>query len=109
VFLYASLPNDDLAGEDSMTVDQENRRSVLRSGALVLPADDLRSFWASSRMMQMGWGPRIGRAARCRLLTHFGLEMNPCHLHFREPCRRTVQKGIAQAGGLGWRIPTISG
>jgi len=34
--------------------------------------------------------------------------MNPCHLPFPFDRAEDVKKGIAQAGGLGLEIPTIS-
>ena len=80
--------------ETKKTADQ------LRSARWFAP-DDLRSFGHRSRMMQMGLGPEDweGRPV-------IGI-LNTCHLHFRDRAE-DVKKGIAQAGGPGLEIPTIS-
>ncbi len=69
--------------------------------------DDLRSFGHRSRMMQMGLGPADWEGRPVIGILNTWSEMNPCHLHFRDRAE-DVKKGIAQAGGLGLEIPTIS-
>ncbi|WP_339772027.1 L-arabinonate dehydratase [uncultured Pseudosulfitobacter sp.] len=69
--------------------------------------DDLRSFGHRSRMMQMGLGPEDWEGRPVIGILNTWSEMNPCHLHFRDRAE-DVKKGIAQAGGLGLEIPTIS-
>lgn len=69
--------------------------------------DDLRSFGHRSRMMQMGLGPEDWEGRPIIGILNTWSEMNPCHLHFRDRAE-DVKKGIAQAGGLGVEIPTIS-
>ncbi|MGJ8569381.1 MAG: L-arabinonate dehydratase [Hoeflea sp.] len=69
--------------------------------------DDLRSFGHRSRMMQMGLGPEDWEGRPIIGILNTWSEMNPCHLHFRDRAE-DVKKGIAQAGGLGLEIPTIS-
>ncbi|ASM74767.1 MULTISPECIES: L-arabinonate dehydratase [Roseobacteraceae] len=69
--------------------------------------DDLRSFGHRSRMMQMGLSPEDWEGRPVIGILNTWSEMNPCHLHFRDRAE-DVKKGIAQAGGLGLEIPTIS-
>ena len=78
----------------------------LRSARWFAP-DDLRSFGHRSRMMQMGLGPEDWEGRPVIGILNTWSEMNPCHLHFRDRAE-DVKKGIAQAGGLGLEIPTIS-
>ncbi|SDG32492.1 L-arabinonate dehydratase [Sulfitobacter delicatus] len=78
----------------------------LRSARWFTP-DDLRSFGHRSRMMQMGLGPEDWEGRPVIGILNTWSEMNPCHLHFRDRAE-DVKKGIAQAGGLGLEIPTIS-
>lgn len=78
----------------------------LRSARWFAP-DDLRSFGHRSRMMQMGLGPEDWEGRPIIGVLNTWSEMNPCHLHFRDRAE-DVKKGIAQAGGLGVEIPTIS-
>lgn len=78
----------------------------LRSARWFAP-DDLRSFGHRSRMMQMGLGPEDWEGRPIIGILNTWSEMNPCHLHFRDRAE-DVKKGIAQAGGLGLEIPTIS-
>jgi dihydroxy-acid dehydratase len=86
----------------------ENRKTAdqLRSTRWFGP-DDLRSFGHRSRMMQMGLGPEDWEGRPVIGILNTWSEMNPCHLHFRDRAK-DVKKGIAQAGGLGLEIPTIS-
>ena len=86
--------------ETKKTADQ------LRSARWFAP-DDLRSFGHRSRMMQMGLGPEDWEGRPVIGILNTWSEMNPCHLHFRDRAE-DVKKGIAQAGGLGLEIPTIS-
>jgi dihydroxy-acid dehydratase len=86
--------------ETRKTADQ------LRSARWFGP-DDLRSFGHRSRMMQMGLGPEDWEGRPIIGILNTWSEMNPCHLHFRDRAE-DVKKGIAQAGGLGLEIPTIS-
>ena len=86
--------------ETKKTADQ------LRSARWFAP-DDLRSFGHRSRMMQMGLGPEDWQGRPVIGILNTWSEMNPCHLHFRDRAE-DVKKGIAQAGGLGLEIPTIS-
>jgi len=85
-----------------------NRKTAdqLRSARWFAP-DDLRSFGHRSRMMQMGLGPEDWEGRPIIGILNTWSEMNPCHLHFRDRAE-DVKKGIAQAGGLGLEIPTIS-
>lgn len=87
---------------------QKNRKTAdqLRSTRWFGP-DDLRSFGHRSRMMQMGLGPEDWEGRPIIGILNTWSEMNPCHLHFRDRAE-DVKKGIAQAGGLGVEIPTIS-
>lgn len=78
----------------------------LRSARWFAP-DDLRSFGHRSRMMQMGLSPEDWEGRPIIGILNTWSEMNPCHLHFRDRAE-DVKKGIAQAGGLGLEIPTIS-
>ncbi|UOA29196.1 L-arabinonate dehydratase [Pseudosulfitobacter sp. DSM 107133] len=86
----------------------QNRKNPdqLRSARWFAP-DDLRSFGHRSRMMQMGLGPEDWEGRPVIGILNTWSEMNPCHLHFRDRAE-DVKKGIAQAGGLGLEIPTIS-
>ncbi|MGB3244351.1 MAG: L-arabinonate dehydratase [Sulfitobacter sp.] len=86
----------------------ETRKTAnqLRSARWFGP-DDLRSFGHRSRMMQMGLGPEDWEGRPVIGILNTWSEMNPCHLHFRDRAE-DVKKGIAQAGGLGLEIPTIS-
>lgn len=86
----------------------QNRKTPdqLRSARWFAP-DDLRSFGHRSRMMQMGLGPEDWEGRPVIGILNTWSEMNPCHLHFRDRAE-DVKKGIAQAGGLGLEIPTIS-
>lgn len=86
----------------------ETRKTAnqLRSARWFGP-DDLRSFGHRSRMMQMGLGPEDWEGRPIIGILNTWSEMNPCHLHFRDRAE-DVKKGIAQAGGLGLEIPTIS-
>ncbi|MGR3473207.1 MAG: L-arabinonate dehydratase [Sulfitobacter sp.] len=86
--------------ETKKTADQ------LRSARWFAP-DNLRSFGHRSRMMQMGLGPEDWEGRPVIGILNTWSEMNPCHLHFRDRAE-DVKKGIAQAGGLGLEIPTIS-
>ena len=86
--------------ETKKTADQ------LRSARWFAP-DDLRSFGHRSRMMQMGLGPEDWEGRPVIGILNTWSAMNPCHLHFRDRAE-DVKKGIAQAGGLGLEIPTIS-
>ncbi|HDZ74329.1 MAG TPA: dihydroxy-acid dehydratase [Aurantimonas coralicida] len=69
--------------------------------------DDLRSFGHRSRMMQMGLAPEDWEGRPIIGILNTWSEMNPCHLHFRDRAE-DVKRGVAQAGGLGVEIPTIS-
>tara|TARA_R100000935_G_scaffold13924_3_gene28015 strand:- start:2881 stop:4623 length:1743 start_codon:yes stop_codon:yes gene_type:complete len=88
-----------------MTVTKKTA-DQLRSARWFAP-DDLRSFGHRSRMMQMGLGPEDWEGRPVIGILNTWSEMNPCHLHFRDRAE-DVKKGIAQAGGLGLEIPTIS-
>jgi len=88
-----------------MTETKKNA-DQLRSARWFAP-DDLRSFGHRSRMMQMGLGPEDWEGRPVIGILNTWSEMNPCHLHFRDRAE-DVKKGIAQAGGLGLEIPTIS-
>ncbi|WEX08701.1 L-arabinonate dehydratase [Chelativorans sp. AA-79] len=78
----------------------------LRSARWFAP-DDLRSFGHRSRMMQMGLDPQDWEGRPIIGILNTWSEFNPCHLHFRDRAE-DVKRGIAQAGGLGIEIPTIS-
>ena len=69
--------------------------------------DDLRSFGHRSRMMQMGLDPVDWEGKPIIGILNTWSEFNPCHTHFRERAEH-VKRGVAQAGGLGLEIPTIS-
>ena len=86
--------------DDKKTADQ------LRSARWFGP-DDLRSFGHRSRMMQMGLAPEDWEGRPVIGILNTWSELNPCHLHFRDRAE-DVKKGIAQAGGLGLEVPTIS-
>lgn len=89
-----------------MTEKPKKTADQLRSARWFGP-DDLRSFGHRSRMMQMGLGPEDWEGRPVIGILNTWSEMNPCHLHFRDRAE-DVKKGIAQAGGLGLEIPTIS-
>ncbi len=89
-----------------MTQQHKRTAEQLRSTRWFGP-DDLRSFGHRSRMMQMGLGPEDWEGRPIIGILNTWSEMNPCHLHFRDRAE-DVKKGIAQAGGLGLEIPTIS-
>lgn len=78
----------------------------LRSARWFAP-DDLRSFGHRSRMMQMGYAPEDWTGRPVIGILNTWSEMNPCHAHFRLRAD-DVKRGVAQAGGLGLEIPTIS-
>jgi dihydroxy-acid dehydratase len=69
--------------------------------------DDLRSFGHRSRMLQMGLDPADWEGKPIIGILNTWSEFNPCHTHFRERAEH-VKRGVAQAGGLGLEIPTIS-
>ncbi|MEJ8475357.1 L-arabinonate dehydratase [Roseibium sp. H3510] len=78
----------------------------LRSSRWFAP-DDLRSFGHRSRMMQLGYAeeeflerPMIG-------VMNTWSELNACHGHFPERVK-DVKRGIAQAGGFGVEMPSLS-
>lgn len=89
-----------------MTEKLKKTADQLRSARWFGP-DDLRSFGHRSRMMQMGLAPEDWEGRPIIGILNTWSEMNPCHLHFRDRAE-DVKKGIAQAGGLGLEIPTIS-
>lgn len=89
-----------------MTEKPRKTADQLRSARWFGP-DDLRSFGHRSRMMQMGLAPEDWEGRPIIGILNTWSEMNPCHLHFRDRAE-DVKKGIAQAGGLGLEIPTIS-
>lgn len=89
-----------------MTEKPKKTADQLRSARWFGP-DDLRSFGHRSRMMQMGLAPEDWEGRPIIGILNTWSEMNPCHLHFRDRAE-DVKKGIAQAGGLGLEIPTIS-
>lgn len=89
-----------------MTKKPKKTADQLRSARWFGP-DDLRSFGHRSRMMQMGLGPEDWEGRPVIGILNTWSEMNPCHLHFRDRAE-DVKKGIAQAGGFGLEIPTIS-
>jgi dihydroxy-acid dehydratase len=80
--------------------------SDLRSARWFAP-EDLRSFGHRSRMMQMGLDPIDWEGKPIIGILNTWSEFNPCHTHFRKRAEH-VKRGIAQAGGLGLEIPTIS-
>jgi dihydroxy-acid dehydratase len=78
----------------------------LRSARWFAP-DDLRSFGHRSRLMQLGYGEADFRDRPVIGILNTWSELNTCHQHFRERVQ-DVKRGVAQAGGLGLELPTLS-
>jgi dihydroxy-acid dehydratase len=78
----------------------------LRSARWFAP-DDLRSFGHRSRLMQLGYGEADFRDRPIIGILNTWSELNTCHQHFRERVQ-DVKRGVAQAGGLGVEMPTLS-
>lgn len=89
-----------------MSAPRRKSPQDLRSARWFAP-DDLRSFGHRSRMMQMGFSPEDWADRPLIGILNTWSDMNPCHLHFRDRAE-DVKRGVAQAGGLGLEIPTIS-
>lgn len=69
--------------------------------------DDLRSFGHRSRMMQLGYAEEEFRGKPIIGILNTWSEMNSCHGHFRERAQ-DVKRGVAQAGGFGVEMPSLS-
>jgi len=80
--------------------------SDLRSARWFAP-DDLRSFGHRSRMMQLGYDEEDFRDKPVIGVLNTWSELNTCHSHFRERVK-DVKRGIAQAGGFGVEMPSLS-
>ncbi len=78
----------------------------LRSGRWFAP-DDLRSFGHRSRMMQLGLAEEDFMGKPIIGVLNTWSEINSCHSHFRERAA-DVKRGVAQAGGLGVELPSLS-
>lgn len=78
----------------------------LRSDRWFAP-DDLRSFGHRSRMMQLGFSEEEFRGKPIIGILNTWSEINSCHSHFRERAQ-DVKRGVAQAGGLGVEMPSLS-
>jgi len=78
----------------------------LRSARWFAP-DDLRSFGHRSRMMQLGYDEEDFRDKPVIGVLNTWSELNTCHAHFRERVK-DVKRGIAQAGGFGVEMPSLS-
>ena len=78
----------------------------LRSDRWFAP-DDLRSFGHRSRMMQLGFSEEEFRGKPIIGILNTCSEINSCHSHFRERAQ-DVKRGVAQAGGLGVEMPSLS-
>lgn len=78
----------------------------LRSDRWFAP-DDLRSFGHRSRMMQLGFSEDEFRGKPIIGILNTWSEINSCHSHFRERAQ-DVKRGVAQAGGLGVEMPSLS-
>ncbi|MBO6866292.1 MAG: dihydroxy-acid dehydratase [Thalassococcus sp.] len=78
----------------------------LRSDRWFAP-DDLRSFGHRSRMMQLGFFEEEFRGKPIIGILNTWSEINSCHSHFRERAQ-DVKRGVAQAGGLGVEMPSLS-
>ena len=78
----------------------------LRSARWFAP-DDLRSFGHRSRMMQLGLAEEDFMGKPIIGVLNTWSEINSCHSHFRERAA-DVKRGVAQAGGLGVELPSLS-
>ena len=78
----------------------------LRSDRWFAP-DDLRSFGHRSRMMQLGYSEEEFRGKPIIGILNTWSEINSCHSHFRERAA-DVKRGVAQGGGLGVEMPSLS-
>jgi len=79
---------------------------ALRSDRWFAP-DDLRSFGHRSRMMQLGYSEEDFLGKPIIGILNTWSEINSCHSHFRERAQ-DVKRGVAQAGGLGVEMPSLS-
>lgn len=89
-----------------MSDGKEKRAGGLRSDRWFGP-DDLRSFGHRSRMMQLGYSEEEFRGKPIIGILNTWSEINSCHGHFRERAQ-DVKRGVAQAGGLGVEMPSLS-
>ena len=89
-----------------MTKNNKKTETKLRSDRWFAP-DDLRSFGHRSRMMQLGYSEEEFRGKPIIGILNTWSEMNSCHSHLRERAK-DVKRGVAQAGGLGVEMPSLS-
>lgn len=89
-----------------MAKTDRNPAGGLRSDRWFAP-DDLRSFGHRSRMMQLGYSEEEFRGKPIIGILNTWSEINSCHSHLRERAQ-DVKRGVAQAGGLGVEMPSLS-
>ncbi|TMV57960.1 dihydroxy-acid dehydratase, partial [Thioclava sp. BHET1] len=89
-----------------MTQQRRKAASDLRSARWFSP-DDLRSFGHRSRMMQLGYSEADFRDRPIIGILNTWSDLNTCHAHFRDRAQ-DVKRGVAQAGGLGVELPSLS-
>ena len=95
-----------MKGGSDMAADGTEKPRMLRSDRWFAP-DDLRSFGHRSRMMQLGYSEEEFRGKPIIGILNTWSEINSCHGHFRERAQ-DVKRGVAQAGGLGVEMPSLS-